>query len=718
MKRSIAQLKEWFRRGKYPTEAQFADWMDSYVHKDGVVPLSQVENLTWLLNGKFSASRGEALELLMQALRREFDRHKEDADDEFEKIENNRQALVAEDERQQAEIDAQQAQITAAAGQLETVRKLLHSGASWANIKGAFDGLGSNYNSLWALARTVKTFLEAADTSDATINRWQELEAFLQGVTDTDSLLALLEEQKNEIGKEYVAYVNEQGEQLTEAIGAAHMKDIRALEKAISVKSVTWAEIKQLRDAGHLDDGTLYRITDYETTLANDPEARSAGHPFDLVVMALDAGTLSERAWAMRSARDTAGYFAGAKLESWQVWYCLDNDTTRFQWADTATGKGVIYRLIDEWGNDCPYDFKNVQFKRCLTSGDFVDNVVDDADWPNTHYILSPSMNGQADMTADETDYKWLYTFTYLEQMQDVRDASLINEVNADFESAYYNKACNCNEMQAYYIGEFIDDTTFATQALNNIVLSSYDEENGAAVKMYGNKWGAGCFNMTFHEHCYGNSFGVNCYCLIGFKLYYNTFGNECYNNTFGNDCDGNTFGNSCNGNTFGNSCGGNTFGNSFGGNTFGNGCNYNTFGNGCWYNTFGNYFWYNTFGNSCDGNTFGNDCDSNTFGNYFQYNTFGNSCVGNTFGNECYNNTFGNYLQYITAGDGVKYLNVTGGIDVKHFVQNAHILNGTSGKDSKNLLTVGLPEMSTVCRYVGQNTAGVLKIWVPADLV
>ena len=24
--RSIAQLKAWFRRGKYPTEEQFADW--------------------------------------------------------------------------------------------------------------------------------------------------------------------------------------------------------------------------------------------------------------------------------------------------------------------------------------------------------------------------------------------------------------------------------------------------------------------------------------------------------------------------------------------------------------------------------------------------------------------------------------------------------------------------------------------------------------------
>ena len=528
------------------------------------------------------------------------------------------------------------AKIDTATGQLETVRKLLHSGASWTTVKAAFDVLGGNYSSLWALANTVKTFLEASDTSDATINRWQELESFLQGITDTDSLTGLLETMKQEIG-------------------TAYLNDLRKTADELSGIPATYAELVERRARGGMLPGTLYRITDYETMVANDTEARSAGHPFDVVVMALDEHTLSERAWAMHSARDAAGYFGKSKLEAWQGWDCLDNDDTHFQWADTTRGKGVIYRLIDEWGNDCPYDFKNVQFKRCLTSGDFVDNVVDNADWPNTHYILSPSMNGQADMTADETDYKWLYTFTYLEQMQDVRDASLINEVNAGFESAYYNKACNCNEMQAYYISEFIDDTAFATQALNNIVLSSHDEENGAAVKMYANKWGAGCFNMTFHEHCYGNSFGVNCYCLIGFKLYYSTFGNNCNNNTFGNDCNNNTFGNDC----------------------------------------------YN--------NTFGNNCYANTFGNY---------CTHNTFGNNCTYNTFGNYLQYITAGEGVKYLNVTGGRDVKHFVKNAHILNGTSGKDSKNMLTVGLPEMSTVCRYVGKNTVGVLKIWVPADLV
>ena len=70
----------------------------------------------------------------------------------------------------------------------------------------------------------------------------------------------------------------------------------------------------------------------------------------------------------MKSNRDTSNYFAKANLSAWKVWYCLDNDATRFAWADTENGKGVIWRMVDEWQNDCPYDFKNVQFKRYLAS--------------------------------------------------------------------------------------------------------------------------------------------------------------------------------------------------------------------------------------------------------------------------------------------------------------------------------------------------------------
>lgn len=34
MKQPIATLKQWFETGDFPTQQQFWDWLDSYVHKD------------------------------------------------------------------------------------------------------------------------------------------------------------------------------------------------------------------------------------------------------------------------------------------------------------------------------------------------------------------------------------------------------------------------------------------------------------------------------------------------------------------------------------------------------------------------------------------------------------------------------------------------------------------------------------------------------------
>lgn len=285
---------------------------------------------------------------------------------------------------------------------------------------------------------------------------------------------------------------------------------------------VTWQELKDLRDNGKLIAGRFYRITDYQCTTTQE-NTRSAGHQFDIVVLALSENTLSEEAHAMmhdniydvyfegddvtkkcyvypvsidgddyynvifidtmigstiaanfleiNESNKTAveiehdsteyatsdltyNYFQNSKLESWKVWYCLDNDTTRFAWADDSVdegspasvklsdnniyirdtskdtrvsnknyygwtfntttyysrtetgingmtsfyqklgtmmatieyyckvytpyvpstgipnGRGVIYRLIDEWNNDCPYDFKNIQFVRKLLDGE------------------------------------------------------------------------------------------------------------------------------------------------------------------------------------------------------------------------------------------------------------------------------------------------------------------------------------------------------------
>ena len=121
------------------------------------------------------------------------------------------------------------------------------------------------------------------------------------------------------------------------------------VDKAISK---TWAELKALRDGGTLVPGQFYRITDYVTTVAatiddncGEQLVRSAGHPFDILVFAGSPSELNEQAWAVQHDGDT--YFQNARLEAWQLKYCLDNDATRFDWADTEQGKGVIYEMQD-----------------------------------------------------------------------------------------------------------------------------------------------------------------------------------------------------------------------------------------------------------------------------------------------------------------------------------------------------------------------------------
>ena len=428
------------------------------------------------------------------------------------------------------------------------------------------------------------------------------------------------------------------------------------------LEEITYANLVTRRNGGTLIPGTLYRITDYVTAVANDPEAQSAKHPFDIIVLATAANTLSEEARAIKHSGDT--YFAKADLNAWKLWYCLDNDTTRFQWADKTSGKGVVYRLIDEWGNDCPYDFKNVQFKRYKVTA--TDNLTD----LNGTYvgIGGATLKG---LTASESDYIWAYTFSAGDRKTKTApvDASMTG-LGGSTSKLY----CGTNILLPYSSKKTVDGTSSNIFCLNNIVWFC-----AASEVMYGNRVGAECYNMTLSS--YGNTFGVGCY--------NNTFGNYCYNSTFGNYFQYNTFGNSCYGNTFGNYC-------------------YNsTFGNSCYYNTFGNNFLNNTFGNSCYYNTFGNYCNNNTFVN---------GCYNNTFGNNCYSNTFGNYLRYLTINDGVQYVNVTGGSSSSSYVQNAQVLNGTAGSSTSSRLTITFTANAGYCQFAGKTTSGTMKIWTPAN--
>ena len=146
------------------------------------------------------------------------------------------------------------------------------------------------------------------------------------------------------------------------------------LRPQVKPVKATYEEMTEMREQGKLIPGQYYQITDYVTTVSTTPDpntgmvmVRSAGHQFDLLVRADAADTLSETAWAVQHDGDT--YFQNARLEAWQLKYTLDNDSNRYEWADTEQGKGVIYEMKDEWGNRLPYDFKNVQFLRIPIMG-------------------------------------------------------------------------------------------------------------------------------------------------------------------------------------------------------------------------------------------------------------------------------------------------------------------------------------------------------------
>lgn len=119
---SRADSKARFRTGMYPTQADFENLHDSYVHKDDTIPLEQVGT-----NGA-------------------------------------------------------------------TVVSLLNQKANSSHTHEIAD-----VNGLQTFINKVNTFLDTVDASDDTINRWKEVEAFLTGITDTQTLTGLLANLRSEI---------------------------------------------------------------------------------------------------------------------------------------------------------------------------------------------------------------------------------------------------------------------------------------------------------------------------------------------------------------------------------------------------------------------------------------------------------------------------------------------------------------------------------------
>ena len=370
------------------------------------------------------------------------------------------------------------------------------------------------------------------------------------------------------------------------------------------MQSVTWSELKTKKENGTLTPGAFYRITDYVAT-TTQPNSQSAGHQFDLIVMADSSNKLNEAAQAIQHAGDT--YFNSCNLSAWRLRYCLDNDANRFGWADTTNGKGVIYHMVDEFGNEAPYDFKNMQF---LAYGD-TDNVY-------RYTFDSGDASGNTDCSI-------------------VQSALVVGNKISDYISS-----------QSYNLGK---------RYLNSIVFKG--------TRCHNNVLGPDCRFMTFGTGCCYNTFGTECINnIFGGGCAENTFGRGCSGNRFisdventvlGEECIANTIGTYSTGTIFGDRCTGNSIGFDCQGNSFDCDCEDNIIGDSSYYNTFGKCCFRNAIaGGYCEGNSFGSHCAenillggnlSNSFGDGCRNNAMGSGCNFNTFGNNCLNNTFGSAL-------------------------------------------------------------------------
>lgn len=478
------------------------------------------------------------------------------------------------------------------------------------------------------------------------------------------------------------------------AISFKAMGPGEGLRPQVEPQLVKYGELKAIKDAGNLIPGQWYRITDYVTTTMQD-NTQSAGHQFDILVMATGKTTLSETAFAVQHEGDE--YFADSKLEAWELRYTPENvqwsqvkgitvwdedgfpnksagtvvidgtpyilwkasedsgldwlvstdaqvDTMLYQYdAETGEivddsgyeaitksesidedGKGTILWMKDEFGNECPYDFKNIMFKRWKAT----DSKSGRTGLNNKYMIADVDHLPQELSCDDDTDFIWAFTFS--------------------------SDASGADDQEDYSLGGY--------DVYNNVFKKADD--------------GSLPNNVFYGEDNYNNSFGA-----------------DCKNNTFDDD----------------NNC--------------------NSWGGHCYDNVCASFFRYNICGGSLSGNSFGASCMKNAFGYNVSGCSLGNSCSYISCGSYCSTLICGNNCSYITLGNGsqsvflaanISYATVFEGVSFVQIttqnVKNVQVLNGIAGT-FQNKLTLGFQANKAYTQVAAKNSNGQLVIYVPGDV-
>ena len=439
---------------------------------------------------------------------------------------------------------------------------------------------------------------------------------------------------------------------------------------AQTMTETTYAELKNMRDNVTLTPGMWYRITDYEctTTQAN---TRSAGNKFDVIVLATSANTLSEQARAINHTpqEGETDYFANSNLSAWQIWYCLDNNSTRFAWADATNGKGVIYRMIDEWGNECGYDFKNIMYVRYkliapVYEGDSVYNK------RGANIISSEIANGTL-------AYIWAGT----ENAEHQWSESLKSQTTGESKSFYtFSLISNDNVIDGSIQGICLCNVVKSVRQLPNIVAFNLNTDYGFLLNYFGDNCAELSLSGTTMNLHFSSCRGIVCGQFFMGSRFISVnkiiLQKQCQNLSV-EVCNNMFFEQNVNYILFENS-------------------SFCSFGEGA-------YMIRGFRANMDVGN------NSSTI---YAFNAYvvklGNNCE-NIKINNANRLYFGNNVSNGSV-DGVKFVEVVG-----DGVSNFHILEGTSGTANNNL-TINFNSNYKGTQYAGLNSSGELKVWYPAD--
>lgn len=427
---------------------------------------------------------------------------------------------------------------------------------------------------------------------------------------------------------------------------------------SVLYEEVTYSQLVTKINNSRLVKGRKYRITDYVTTTTQS-NTSSAGHAFDLVVTAIDVNELDCNASALLHSGDTYFSTAGADLSKWQIWYDVNNDTNKYEWADTTNGRGVIYRMIDEWRNDCPYDFKNILFTKANSyTSAYTFNKFTSGDTANSDYSLTG-------YSCQENVIKGLY---YKElNFIVILNGGIANEFNYTSHDIVLRDGCSYNVFEAECYDIDLTGSTY-------------------------NFFAYGCATIVFGNNCSYNTIERECYDV--------TFYNYCQNNRLGGyDTDIEIDNNSIN-NNIGFSC-----------------SNIHT-GAYCCYNTFADYCNNVILSGNCQYNSFGGDCNEISLANACYNVSIGGFCTGIVFGNSSSPSIGGGYCKDIIIEKGNKNIRIynTSSPSASNYLQNIYIAQGCSGTSS------AYTEISTIARNlsyrttVGRDSSGNIRIYNEDD--